>query len=180
MAIGLASVLGVGLPLLLGYIHMSADVGAQGSRMWSMRSIVQMTTVVVMFTTCSLYVSSSCTGGVRALVLSIPTAFAGVLFVQAVPLLAASIAYWFLKRRIGGPNHFVFPTTLIRNLYEYGWFVIAFGLVALVLRLALQNHRSAERSPARIFWQAIWIVGYCALGVLLLAGLEIFLQFRLY
>jgi hypothetical protein len=51
--------------------------------------------------------------------------------------------------------------------------VIAAGLVVLLLRFAMQNHRSAERSLSRLSRQAIGIVAYLAASTVALTAFEI-------
>jgi hypothetical protein len=49
------------------------------------------------------------------------------------------------------------------------------GFVVLLLGLALHNHRSAERSVARVWRQGIWIAGFLTVAVLLLTVVNVFL-----
>jgi hypothetical protein len=182
VVIGLALVLGVALPIALSYVHVSEDVRVQGAPLWHDKAfVVHMTTIVVLLTTCGLYLSSLSTTGVHALVLSIPVAFAGAAFLPYAVAWAARMAYGSIwdssGRRLGGPLYYRVPFAFVG---DYLWLAVAFGLVALLLRFALQNHRSAERSVARISRHGIWIAGYLTLAVLLLTGVETFMRTRFY
>jgi len=171
VANGLALVLGVVVPVALSYVHESADFGAQGGRMWGWPLLLQMTTALVLLTSGALYVSSLCTSGVRALVVMLPVTLAGFSLLSYVSHWTTRVTFEALKRYAAVPFHRS-PTPLIRFASDYFWVALTMGFVALMLRLALQNHRSAERSGERIARQAVWIAGYLTMEVLLLAGAE--------
>ena len=78
VALGLAVLLGVGLPAALRYFSPAGDDIHQAARAWR-----EITGAVVILTSASLYVSSLCASGVRALVLTFPTIVASALFVVA-------------------------------------------------------------------------------------------------
>lgn len=98
---------------------------------------------VIALTCGGLYASSLCTSGVKALLWSIP----GMLVVIA--------SVGFLSRSIDRAAH-AFTNTGVG---------LAGGLLVLVLWFAFRNHRSAERGASRLWWQAIWMVGYLVTGV---------------
>ncbi len=109
-------------------------------------------TVIILLTTGSLYVSSLCSGALRALVLS------GSVLV-AVVLVQAAIA------------------RLLESLFEQappglGWLpaVLLAGFVVPALRFAFQNHRSAERGALRVVRQIVWIAGCLTIGIALWAA----------
>jgi hypothetical protein len=108
---------------------------------------------VLLLTTVSLYVSSLSTSGVRALCLSVPVS----LFV-VFPALA-------LVSRLGWIR--LSPVTI-------GLFAV---MLAVVLYVALLNHRSAERGVLRIGVQVAWIAGCFAFCVVLAAVLTFHVHF---
>jgi ABC-2 family transporter len=174
VATGLAIALGVALPIGLSYLHVSEDVNVQGVLLWrSTAFVARMTVIVILLTACGLYLSSLSTGGVRALVLSIPLAFAGAALLPYLADWAPNAAYrivTYLGRR---PN-------LVRispNMFYRFWssdvpLAIAAGLVIILLRFAMQNHRSAERSLSRVSRQAMWVVAYLTAGTVVLTTVE--------
>ena len=183
VVIGLALVLGVGLPIALSYAHVSEDVRGQAVSLWTDRMFVlRMATIVVVLTTCGLYLSSLSTTGIQALVLSIPIAFIGGTVLPYAADLAARIGYGLIwdstGRRLDGS--FNDRSSLMTFVGGYLWLAVALGLVVLLLRFALQNHRSAERSIARLLAQVVSIAGYVGISVLLLAGLQAFFRTRFY
>ncbi len=175
VVIGLALALGVALPIALSYIHVSEDVRVQGTPLWTDKVfVVRMTAAIVLLTACGLYLSSLSTAAVQALVLSIPVAFAGAAILPYVADWAPSMAYKVVTHLGRRPN-------LIRispNMYYRFWssdipLAIAAGLAVLLLRFAMQNHRSAERSLSRLSRQAIGIVAYLAAGTVALTAFEV-------
>lgn len=166
--LGLAALLGVGLPALLWFIGPSSHYHELPGA-WQMTAVV-----VVLLTTCSLYLSSVCSSGVRAMVLSLPVVVGALVFTQVV----ASTVRWALYHPfVGSPGvlpRALRPTPPFKALTIYLALVMAAGLIALLLRLALINHRSAERSATRIWQQVIWIVGLVTLGAALLTGVWAF------
>ncbi len=109
----------------------------------------------------SLYLSTLCTSGVRALVLTLPTIVAAFLFVRTV------------GDAIGG--------VLFRLVYEAGWrpflrpagisialLAIGGGLVALLLWLAFRNHRWTDRSTARTVKQVLSVTGYITISMVVM------------
>jgi hypothetical protein len=137
-AIALALALGIGWPVLLAFLHPSAD---------DLRVNLRSVGAVIALTSSGLYASSLCTSGVKALLWSIP----GMLVVM-----------------IAGVVHALSSTVATRQaayLSEWLFFGLAGGLLALVLWFAFRNHRSAERGASRVWWQAIWMAGYLVTGV---------------
>lgn len=132
VAIALALLLSVGLPaLLLSISGLEIGVGP-----WYVAEIV-------MLTVCALYVSSLCSNGVRALVLSL------------APAAAATLTVGWLPRTWSSPA----PPLVVLAVF-----------VALALYFALQNHRTAERGVRRVAVQVFWLAGCPAFCVALLAA----------
>lgn len=182
VVIGLALILGVALPIALSYVHVSEDVRVQGAPVWHDKAfVVHMTAAIVLLTACGLYLSSVSTTGVHALVLSIPVAFAGAAFLPYAAAWSARLA-WVLMKPGAIPRGFHRSPPALLGFASSDHLILAgaAGLVILLLRFALHNHRSAERSVRRISWQGMWIAGYLTLAVLLLTGVETFMRTRLY
>jgi hypothetical protein len=125
-ALGLAAVLSFGLPVLLGG-------GGVGFNPWYFG-------VIVFLTAGSLYVSSLCRSGLRALIVS------------AALMLAASV----IEVRIAAAS--AHPPAA-RSA------VPPAAVVILMLWFAFDNHRLAGHSAARISRQVLWIAGVMAAGV---------------
>lgn len=87
--------------------------------------------------TLSVFVSTLCSSGLWALLVSIPAAFAWTMFV----LTMGRVVEGFLHRLGGRPDWSV-----------VGWAIAlaTIGMMGLTLRLALGNHRSADRSRRHI------------------------------
>lgn len=135
VVVGLAVLLAIGLPILLGYIGLPAE---------DLRINPWYLGMVVIVAAGSLYVSSLCSSGLRALLMS-PPVFLAVLVLFNV---------------LGPAIQFYAPPML----------GLATVFVVLVLRFGLVNHRSSERGAARIWRQVIWMAGSLALGVVIFAG----------
>jgi hypothetical protein len=181
VAIGLALVLGVVVPMALSYVHVSEDMRVQGAPLWHDRAfVVHMTAAIVLLTACGLYLSSVSTAGIQALVLSIPVTFAIAAFLPYAAYWAKGVAWAFMKPGAIPRGSQWRPPALLLFASDHLMLACAAGLVVLLLRFALHNHRSAERSVRRISWQGLWIAGYLTLAVLLLAGVETYMRTRFY
>lgn len=138
---GLAVLLGVAVPVLLGV----NDVA------WP----PEVSLVVAVLTIASLYVSSLSSSGVRALALAFPAGFVAVLFLRTVDWL------WY---------QLPLPRASLLELaglsLRSGWFVMGPGLIVLLAAFGFANHRSAERSTRRVCVQVGWIAAYLAVAVL--------------
>ena len=138
--LGVALLLLVGLPVLLASMlrledHIRITAWGAGTMMFLIIG--------------SLYVSSLCTSGVRALLLSFLVLFG-----------LGLVAEWF-------------GAAVQRSLHQpLLWLAGLAGFVALALRFGLVNHRSAERGAGRVWRQAIWMGGCLTLGVTALLALS--------
>jgi hypothetical protein len=113
---------------------------------------------VAVITASSLYVSSMCRSGVRALVLSLPVAVAVLLFVQALTTT--------LMRVMFDPNLF----GRLHVLSGASWAIapaIEAGLVGLLLWFAFVNHRSADQSARRVALQVASLAAFVTVGIAL-------------
>jgi hypothetical protein len=153
VAIVLSLALGFGVPLAFWAISPTVPMVA---RDW--QSIVAM---ALMLTAFGLYVSSLMTGGVRALVVTLPALF-----------LAGSFAIWFtdvivyVYRYFGdfrGPFYPVFGRRGIPS-----WVGMCLVLVILcgpLILLAYRNHRSGDRAWTRVATQLVSLAGLVAVVV---------------
>jgi hypothetical protein len=123
--LGLAAVFSYAIPVALAYGTVSVNPWHAG--------------VIVLLATCSLYVSSLCRSGLRALIISGPL------------MLALSITSQYLFVTAGWPR-----VSLAVPLA---------AVVVLMLSFAFENHRLARQGAGRVVQQAVWIVGCLALGV---------------
>jgi hypothetical protein len=137
VALGLAMVLAVALPVL-------GSLGEIGFNRWH-------ATIIIGFTIGSLYVSSLSTSGLRALLVSVPTIFGALyMFSWLFFVLGLDAEFW---RRSGQV-----PWTSL-------WLGLLVSFLALLLRLALDNHRSGEQSPMRVARQVCLIAACLVLGL---------------
>ena len=136
VVLGLAMVLLVGLPaLVLGGASIPHD-----KTLWYVCAIL-------LLTSGSLYVSSLCSTGLRALLLAVPVSLV-TLFVMG------ALSSMLRLRRLT-------PAAL----------ALFAAFLSVVLYSALENHRSAERRPWRIGRQVFVMAGCLALDAALLAVL---------
>jgi hypothetical protein len=142
MALALAVTLGIGWPDLLAYLHPSADDFHVSA--WSAG-------VVIALTVGSLYVSSLCTSGVKALLLSLPGS--ALVVGLLVPL-------WVSQAQAVVPSRHA--AEQLKIWLSLG---LALGFLAMLLWFAMSNHRSGERGASRVWRQAIWMAGYLLIGV---------------
>lgn len=160
---GLAIVLALGLPVLMMLVLPSAD--DIRVRAWD-------AVPVIVVATASLYISSLCTSGLRALLASIPFA----------PVVLA-IAYY-ARLSVSNPGSLRLPIIPSRaysplTVRDEGSmtllaFVLLAGFLGLVLRFALVNHRSAERGARRVWLQVVLMVGCTMAGSSLLVVSEFY------
>lgn len=138
MALGLATVLSFALPALLA-------AGEIRISEWHLG-------IVILLTVGSLYISSVSGSGLRALLLSLP-----VMFVVLLLLGRAFEIFWSSPVPI-----------FMRSLFTWLPLVLFTGFLAVVLRFALENHRSGERRVRRVWQQLFWMGGCLALSFALL------------
>jgi hypothetical protein len=143
-ALGLATLLSFVLPALLaaGQIRINE---------WHLG-------VVMLLTVGSLYVSSVSGSGLRALLLSLPV-------MLVVLLLLGWVGFLFEAAPPFRPGSW---TILWRSLHSWLPLVLLTGFLAVVLRFALENHRSGERGARRVWQQVFWMGGCLALSFALL------------
>lgn len=152
MALALAMTLGIGWPDLLAYLHPSADDFHLNA--WSAG-------VVIALTVGSLYVSSLCTSGVKAVLLSLPGS----------ALLVGLLAF---LTSVSQAQAVVPARQAAEQLTIWLSLGLALGFLVMLLWFAMRNHRSGERGVSRIWRQAIWIAGYLLMGVSVVSSILAF------
>ena len=126
------------------------------------RSILQMlffskfVLVLLGTTVVSLYVSTLCSSGISALMISVPTALAAA---AAVLPLGDQLQHYLYS--LGGRPDW--------RLIERLTLLLTLALFGIVLRLAFVNHRSADRSAARTVSQIAIAAGSVGLAAAILA-----------
>jgi ABC-type transport system involved in multi-copper enzyme maturation permease subunit len=148
VSLGLAILLGLGLPVLL----IAAFSSESGS---SLALSPELTLLVVTLTSSSLYISSLASSGVKAMVWSLPAAIGVAIFIQTVQTTIV-----FVSARLGTP----LPVDHTEASQVAGR-VLTVLLVPVLLWFGFVNHTSAEHTPRRTVTQ----VGIVA--VLIVAGI---------
>jgi hypothetical protein len=138
VVLGLTLLLGVVLPTILAALFPPEHIR------WArdLRPTAAASTVLALMAlaTLSLYVSTLCSSGLWALLLSLPAAFGFAAFLMNL---------WNTLERI------LYEQRVSLNRPLVGWLaaLLTIVIIGLVLRLAFDNHRSADRSRSRIVWQ---------------------------
>ena len=131
VALGLAAMLAVALPGMLIWI-LPPEAVRSSPITWQLLApsfVLALAAVTVL----SLYVSSLCSSGLWALMLSVPAALAVALFVGRLHRTMEGV----LQSLVGTPDW--------RLVDRWAGF-LTIAVILVVLRLALSNHRSADRS----------------------------------
>jgi hypothetical protein len=152
ITLGLALLLGAGLPALLGNLDPSAR---------PVRFNAPFAGITVLLTAASLYVSSLCASGLRAVVTSLSAIVVG--------LLAVRFVVDFFPRAFASSVATVLTATqheMLRSWTEPLLALAGAGFVSLLLWFGLMNHRSAERS-GRV-WRQVGCMASVAAVLLLL------------
>lgn len=145
--LGLAGLLSFGFPVLLAAGHVGVNA-------WH-------ACVIIILTTGSLYVSSLCGSGLRALIVS------GMLVLSLLLSASSAAVFW---------SHRASPFALAAVFRSPGalLFIPLAGLVALMLWFALENHRSSGQDAGRVARQVAWMAGGLGLGVAVIAVVTTF------
>ena len=149
---GLGLLLGIGLPALMRAFDSSPE-----SFEW--RAAVQVASMMLLLTSGSVYLSTLCTSGVGALVLSFPTILATSFLTMTVGNIVGPVVMQYRRAHPYSRPHLEFDAAVLL-LYAIGG-----GLVALLLWLAFLNHRSADRSVARTSKQVLGLAGYITVAL---------------
>ncbi len=149
IVLGLSMTLALGLPMLLMYFADLARVtgaGPFGEREW------WIVMPVMLLASGSLYVSSLSSSTLWALVMSVPAALGPWIFLNVT-------MDWF--RISWFPAATRNPTVLTLLLVT--------GFIAIVLRFAFTNHRSADRPDGRVWTQIVLLAASVTAGVMTVA-----------
>ncbi len=164
VALGLTIALILGLTTLLTSVSPGLPIGA-GLHFIRLPVVCLM----VAITTGSLYVSSLCGSGVQALVIATATMPGVALAIQTVLIpLGAAVFQW--SSRLAGKPPGPFELWDLR-LPTVPALLLLGGFVAVVLRFARANHRSAERGAMRVWMQVVWMAVAAVIGVAVWGGL---------
>lgn len=164
VALGLALLLGIGLPVLLDHLGPAAN----GTPLPRLR----LASTVLLLTAGSLYVSSLCASAAFALLLSLPAVF-GALWFQMDVLRrleqAVRSALWrpFDAAAHSGIAYVSFGPP--RLVYVLDLLPVC-GLIVMLAGYSLANHCSSERSYRRICKQTIAMGTFAMAGVTLLSA----------
>jgi hypothetical protein len=168
VVMGLVMLMGVGLPALLASLAPATTP----------QPVVRLplANMVIPLALGGLYVSSLCQSGGLALAISFPAAF-GALWFQIVVLghlsAAAHPAWSGVFNESGRSGGYLLGSDASRVLYLLDLLLLA-GFFGMVARLALTNHRSAERPRWRIAGQAAMMAAFAAARVVILSGAAAF------
>ena len=166
VVLGLTLVLALGLPTVL--LYLSSLVRATRPASLSVPTFA--IAIVVLIATGSLYVSSLCRNGLWAIVMSVPAMLAAMMFLQLALEWIGSPSYAAAARLAGGMtsagagiDRFARPRAMDQDVVIQ---LLIAGFVAVVLRFALANHRSADRSAGRVWTQVILMAAFVTAGVI--------------
>jgi hypothetical protein len=153
-----ALVLGLGLPALLLSATRSAGLNTTPFNNWEVAI-----SAVLLLATGSLYISSLCRSGLWALVMSMPAAVGAQLFLQFSFEWLANYSFRAVMSLNGmplpryRPFYYIPPRPLA--------LLMVLGVIALALRFAFINHRSADRPAKRVWTQVIVTAAFVAAGI---------------
>jgi hypothetical protein len=122
-----------------------------------------MLVALLLLTSGSVYVSSLCSSAVSALVMSLPVMIAAFAFFRTTvtrigtSIFSASLR-WGMEVLPAGSNAVDYPRLV--NIVNPLVLFLAFSFIALVLRLALANHQSADRALRRISMHVIILAAF--------------------
>jgi ABC-type transport system involved in multi-copper enzyme maturation permease subunit len=155
VVLGLTSALALGLPAtLFRLLPVDPQIASQAARqLYAPGTVI----VLAALTVLSLYVSTLCSSGMWALILSLPAAA-----LMTVLVLTLGDTMGGILNSLGRPPDW--------PVVQRTAAVLALAVMAVVLRLALTNHRSADRSPWRTVTQ-VGILAGAVVGAVTLVGL---------
>lgn len=108
----------------------------------------------------SLYLSSLCRSGLWALIISMPALVASALFVQLVSRPLGTAAYLAVRQSTASATPQYASMDLLPSSY-----LVAAGFIAIALRFAFINHRSADRPAKRVLLQVIVMGVFVTVGI---------------
>ena len=159
VVLGLAMLLAIGLPAV------SASIYSATNPLQFLRP--ELAVIIVLLTAGSLYVSSLCNSGLWALLMSM-TATCGTVTLVGVAIAQVTVARVESLRVAGGmaPRDYGPRPLVLTPLLA----LFIAGLIAVLLRFAFTNHRSAEPAASRVWKQAILMAVFAATGVMILTS----------
>jgi hypothetical protein len=159
---------GLGLPALLSSIMRSAAFSTPAPTHPPLISAI----VIAFLTVVSLYVSSLCTSGLRALMWSLLAGLAPLAIVsprgsfRILYYRVFDAGYGVIVRDLGAR---VAAMLIVLDLFPVALYV---GVLALLLRFASANHRSSDRGARRIWNQSLRLGAFVALVMCLWFGVS--------
>jgi len=153
---GVVLLLAVALPALLGRFSPSGD---------GLRVNGWFAAAMILLMAASLYVSSLCASGLRALLASVAVMVSVVIAGSALYSVIGSNVYRTILSILSASQ-----TDVPRSWAEPLAIALAAGFLALVLRFALVNHRSSERRVGRVGWQAARMVAWLIVAFVILVA----------
>ena len=156
----LAMALALGLPLALLYFG-GVVAPASTASLMAARSA---TTIVILATTVSLYVSSLSRSSLRALVLSIPVMFGAQLFLQLVVFRIGGATYTAARRFLTGMTR-TFGVQAYFVPQQAAMVMLIAGFLIMALRFAYSNHHSAERPGRSVAAQVMLMAAFVTITV---------------
>jgi len=171
VALGLTMLLGISVPAVLTQFNLAMDPKPFFEPRFDYVSSALVLTALVL-TAGSLYVSSLCTSGVWALVMSLPTMAGASIFMNVVllPVANALQTAWSRLFNTLAPNAFGRGDLIPGSVMKAVGLLFVGGFIALVMRFALTNHRSADRPAGRVWKQAILIAVFATAGIVIASG----------
>jgi ABC-type transport system involved in multi-copper enzyme maturation permease subunit len=173
VALGLALLLGVGLPVLL--IQLTPHEGFRAIPMSG-----DLMVLIVLATAGSVYISSVSNSGVQAMAWSVPIGIGAILFVRTV-----NGALRWVTLKLAGPLMADIVTGAVAPSWGQPVEVVTFAARGLPLMLAplllwfgFVNHTSSERAARRIFGQITVIALVIVTGMIVVGGILGFYELR--
>jgi hypothetical protein len=172
VVLGLTALLAIGLPVALA--HLSSAVGPR----WVLSP--GFGSVVLLLAAGSLYISSLCASGAFALVMSLPITLGAVLFnvVALDPVATVARQAWSRLYYLWTPSGARLGELARWRAFDVLDLLLIACFIALVARLAMVNHRFADRSARRVWKHAILMAAFATCRVIILSGMALFVGRR--
>jgi hypothetical protein len=167
VVLGLTILFGIAVPMLLNYL-LPLELDERFAKVMLSNGLP----ILALIAAGSLYISSISASGVRAMVLSLPVLTAGAVAIFTARDLSSRFALSSLTKALGGVKPTLGPDQIAtaQSVQAWIWIAIELAFIALLLRFALANHRSAERSIRRIVAHAAGILVFIVVGAALPAA----------
>ena len=173
VSFGLALLFSVGLPVLL--IQLTPHESFRAIRISG-----HLTVLVVLLTASSIYISSLCSSGVRAMVLSLPIGMAVAYFMQIV----SAMLGW-VTGAVAGPwmadivtGAVAPPSAAPGDILIFAARALSVTVAPLLLWFGFVNHTSSERTVRRVSRQVALIAVLIVAGMTLVGGVLAFHELR--